>query len=101
MKRTFLPAAVIALSLIMTSCGGGSSFESDVRKMADYRCKIQKLEAKGPSDEKAKKEAEDIGKEMMEFAQKMEKKYESKKDDKDMEAKATAIMKEVMEKCGK
>lgn len=99
MKRTFLPAAVIALSLIMTSCGGGSSFEGDVRKMADYRCKLQKLEAKDPSDEKAKKEVEELSKEMMEYAQKMEKKYEAKKDDKAMEEKANAIMKEVMDKC--
>ncbi|MCX6315829.1 MAG: hypothetical protein NTW29_00950 [Bacteroidetes bacterium] len=99
MKKTILPAAIIALSLAFTSCGGGGSFESDVRKMADYRCKMQKLEAKDPTDEKAKKELEDLTKEMEEYGDKMRKKYESKKDDKDMEAKADKIMKEVMDKC--
>lgn len=100
MKKTFLSAAAIALFFAMTACGGGgSSLEKDVRKMADYRCQIQKLMAKDPTDEKAKKELEDLTKEMEEFGEKMSKKYESKKDDKEMEAKAEAIMKEVMDKC--
>lgn len=99
MKRTLLPAAAIAVLLAITSCGGGGSLESDVRKMADYRCKIQKLMAKDPSDEKAKKEVEELSKEMEAFGEKMSKKYESKKDDKEMDAKAEAIMKEVMDKC--
>lgn len=100
MKRTLLSAAAIALLLAITSCGGGgSSLDKDVRKMAEFRCQIQKLMAKDPTDEKAKKELEEVTKEMEAFGEKMSKKYESKKDDKDMEAKAEAIMKEVMDKC--
>lgn len=67
--------------------------------MADYRCKESKLEAKGPTDEKAKKELEDLKKEMDTYREKMAKKYEDKKGDKEMDAKADAIMKEVMDKC--
>ena len=50
-------------------------------------------------DEKAKKELEELSKEMDAYGEKMRVKYEAKKDDKEMEAKATAIMKEAMEKC--
>ena len=91
--------AIIALAVAISSCGSSSSFDSDVRKMADYRCKMQQLRAKDPADEKAKKEMETLDKEMTAFGEKMEKKYESKKEDKEMEAKAEKIMTEVMEKC--
>lgn len=97
MKKMFLPAA--ALLLVLASCGGKSSFESDVRKMADYRCKIEKLSAKAATDPSAQKDMESLMKEMQEFSEKMEKKYESKKNDKDMEEKADKIMDEVMAKC--
>jgi hypothetical protein len=99
MKKHFLPIAIVAIALTISSCGSSSSFDSDVRKMADYQCKIQKLMAKDPADEAAKKEAAEIRKEIEAYAEKMEKKYESKKGDKEMEAKADAIMKEVMDKC--
>jgi hypothetical protein len=99
MKKNILTAAVTALFFTVTSCGGGSSLEKDVRKMGDYRCRMQKLMAKDPADDKAKKELEELTKEMEAFGEKMAKKYESKKDDKAMEEKADAIMKEVMDKC--
>lgn len=99
MKKMMLPAAMLAFVLSLTSCGGGGGFESDVRKMADYRCKAQKLMGKDQSDEKVKKELEELQKEAEAFAEKMEKKYEDKKDDKAMEEKAEKIMKEVMDKC--
>jgi peptidoglycan hydrolase CwlO-like protein len=99
MKKNYLSLAVLAIVLTLSSCGSSSSFDSDVRKMADYRCKKQLLQAKDPTDEKAKKELEELEKEMDAYGEKMAKKYEAKKNDKDMDAKAAAIMKEVMEKC--
>ncbi len=98
MKKMILPAMALALAVSLTSCGGGG-FESDVRKMADYRCKAQQLAKKDQNDEKVKKEMEELSKEAEAFAEKMEKKYESKKDDKAMEEKAEKIMEEVMAKC--
>ena len=99
MKKYFLSVAVLAVVAGLTSCGSKSSFESDVRKAATYQCDVQKLMAKDQSDEKVKKELEDLQKEMMKFGEEMAKKYEDKKDDKDMDEKADKIMDEVMEKC--
>ena len=99
MKKKFFSIALLAIVLSVSSCNSSSSFDSDVRKMADYRCKMQKLMATGTSDEKVQKELEVLQKEMETFADKMEEKYKDKKDDKAMEAKAEAIMKEVMDKC--
>lgn len=94
-----LPAAMLAFVISLSSCGGGSSFESDVKKMADFRCKMQKLMAKDQNDEKVKKELEELQKEAEAFGDKMEKKYKGKEDDKAMEEKAEKIMEEVMAKC--
>ncbi|MEO5948102.1 MAG: hypothetical protein ABIP79_14890 [Chitinophagaceae bacterium] len=100
MKKNFLSLIVLAFLINFCSCkSSSSSFESDVRKMADYRCQMQQLMAKDPSDEKAKKELEDLSVKMKAYADEMEKKYDKMKDDKDMEAKAEAIMKEEMDKC--
>ena len=101
MKKNFLSIAVFAVVLILSSCksSSSSSFDSDVRKMAELLCKTQKLQAKDPSDEKVKKELEDIQKEMMAYGNKMEEKYKDKKGNKEMEEKAEAIMKEEMVKC--
>jgi hypothetical protein len=99
MKKNFLSIAVLTIVICLSSCKSSSSFEGDVRKMADYRCKKQLLQAKDPADEKAKKELEELDKEMDAYSEKMRVKYEAKKDDKEMEAKAESIMKEVMEKC--
>lgn len=99
MKKNFLSLAVLAIVLVLSSCKSSSSFEGDVRKMADYRCKKQQLQAKDPADEKAKKELEDLDKEMDAYRDQMEKKYKEKKDDKEMNEKAEKIMKEVMDKC--
>lgn len=99
MKKMILPAAMLAFVISLTSCGGGSSFESDVKKLADFRCKMQKLMAKDQNDEKVKKELEDLQKEAEAFGEKMEEKYKGKEDDKAMEEKAEKIMEEVMAKC--
>ena len=100
MKMNFLSIAMLAVVISLSSCKSStSSFDGDVRKMAEYLCQIQKLEAKDPADESAKKEREVIQKDMMEFSNKMEVKYKDKKGDKVMEEKADAIMKEVMAKC--
>ena len=67
--------------------------------MADYRCKAQQLKAKDPADDKAKKELEDLTKEMDRYRDNMAKKYEAQKDDKSMNQKAEKIMDEEMAKC--
>ena len=99
MKKFFLSTTALAVVLSLTSCGSSSSFESDVRKKADYMCKIQKMTASVTTDEKASKELEEIKKEMDEFDEKMEKKYKDKKNDEAMSATAKKIMMEVMDKC--
>lgn len=99
MRNKLIVASVLVISVVLSSCGGKSSFESDVRKMADYRCKAQQLMAKEATDEKAKKELDDLRKEMDAYREKMQEKYKDKKDDKEMEAKADKIMEEVMSKC--
>lgn len=99
MKKKFLSITILAIVVSLSSCGSSSSFDSDVRKMANYQCKAKQLAAKDLSDEKVKKELEDLNKEMEVYGEKMRDKYKDKKDDKEMEAKAEAIFKEVMDKC--
>jgi hypothetical protein len=100
MKKTFISLSVLAAAIFFASCGGGGGFESDVRKMAELRCKAQKLgEKAGTGDEAAKKELEGMQKETMEMATKMMEKYKDKQDDKAMSEKADKIMDEVMAKC--
>ncbi len=99
MRKNFFSLAILAVIIVLSSCSSKSSFDSDVRKMAEYRCKVQQLEAKDPSDQKAQKELEDVKKEMDAYREKMSKKYEDKKDDKAMNEKAGKIMDEVMAKC--
>ncbi len=99
MRKNFFSLAVLAVIIVLSSCSSKSSFDGDVTKMANYRCEKQKLEAKDQSDEKVKKELEDLEKEMDAYGEKMKKKYEDKKDDKDMNEKAGKIMAEVMAKC--
>lgn len=97
MKKNLLSLAALAVVLSLSSCGSSSSFKSDVRKKANYMCKIQKLSA--ATDEKSAKELADVKKEMDEFDEKMEKKYEDKNRDEKMQNEAQEIMKEVMDKC--
>ena len=97
MKKNFFSIAILAVVVSISSCGSSSSFESDVRKRADFMCKVQKLST--ASDEKAVKELADIKKEMEEFDAKMEKKYKDKQPDSAQNATAQKIMTEVMEKC--
>ncbi len=101
MKKNFLSIAALAIVLGLTSCtsSSSSSFESDVKKLADYQCKEMQLMAKDPADEKAKKELEDLGEEMKEYRDKMQEKYKDKENDKEMNEKADKIMKEIMDKC--
>ena len=99
MKKNLRSLAVMALIIGLSSCSSKSSFESDVRKMANYRCEKQKLEAKDQSDEKVKKDLEDLEKKIDVYSNEMEAKYKDKKDDKTMDEKANKIMDEVMAKC--
>ena len=89
----------ISVLLFYKLSKSSSSFDNDVRKMADLQCRVQKLEAKDPADLKAKKDLADLEKEMEAYGNKMEEKYKDKKDDKEMEAQAQAIITEVMDKC--
>jgi hypothetical protein len=99
MKKNFLSMAILAVVVSMSSCGSSSSFESDVKKFGNMRCKAQQLAAKDQTDEKVKKELEDLQKEMSDYGDKMSKKYEKQKGDKAMDEKADKIMKEIMDKC--
>jgi hypothetical protein len=99
MKKNFLSMAILAVVVSMSSCGSSSSFESDVRKMANFACKAKQLAAKDRSDEKVKKEMEELQREMEDYGKKMEEKYKKDKDNKAMEEKANKIMEEVMANC--
>jgi peptidoglycan hydrolase CwlO-like protein len=99
MRKNFFSLAVLAVVIVISSCSSKSSFESDVRKMANYRCEKQKLEAKDQSDEKVKKDLEELKTKVEAYGNEMEAKYKDKKDDKDMNEKANKIMDEVMAKC--
>jgi hypothetical protein len=99
MKKNFLFIAGLVMILGASSCKSSNSFESDVRKFADMRCKKQQLQAKDQSDESVKKDLEKIEKEMDEYGDKMAKKYEKDKGNKEMDEKADKIMDEVMAKC--
>jgi hypothetical protein len=102
MKKYFLSLAILAIVTGLVSCGSKSSsasFESDVKKMASYRCDLQKLMGGDLNDESTKKKLEDLRSEMEKYRDEMEKKYGDKKNDKDMNDKADKIMKEAMEKC--
>ena len=97
MKKNFFSIAILAVVVSISSCGSSSSFESDVRKKADFMCKVQKLST--ATDEKSVKELADVKKEMDEFDEKMEKKYKDKAQDSATNASAQKIMTEVKEKC--
>ena len=99
MKKNFLLLTMIAFMIGISSCGSKSSFESDVKKMAKYRCKEQQLMAKDQSDEKVKKELSELKEEIEEYRKKMSKKYEGKEKDEEMNKKADQIMDEEMAKC--
>lgn len=99
MRKKFFSLAVVAVIIALSSCSSKSSFEGDVRKMANYRCEKQKLQAKDPSDEKVKKDLEDLEKKMDAYGNEMKEKYKGKEDDKAMNEKADKIMEEVMAKC--
>jgi hypothetical protein len=99
MKKNLFLMAAITFFISISSCGSKSSFDSDVRKMANYRCKEQQLMAKDQSDAKIKSEMEDLQKEMAAYRQKMAEKYKGKEKDEEMNKKADQIMEEVMAKC--
>ena len=99
MKKNFLSMAVLAVLFSMTSCKSSSSFDKDVKKRAEYMCKVQQLTVKAAADESAAKELEKVRKEMEDYDASMEKKYKGKDPSADESAKAAKIMKDVMDKC--
>jgi len=101
MRKNMFRLSLLALVISLASCGGGSGsgLEADVRKMAKYRCDLQKLMGKDQSDPAVQKQMTDLEKDMNAFGEKMEAKYKDKKGDKAMEEKADQIMKEEMAKC--
>ena len=99
MKKNFILLAFLAGIIVLSSCSSKSSFEGDVRKMANYQCQVKQLKAKGDTDEKAKAELEKVEKAMKEFDDKMEAKYKDKKPNEAQQEKAKKIMEEVEAKC--
>jgi len=99
MKKKLFSIAAMAVVLSLASCKSSSSFEKDVRKKADYMCKVQQLSAKAATDEAAAKDLEKVRKEMDDFDATMEKKYKDKEPSAEQSATAEKVMKEVMEKC--
>ena len=99
MKKNFLSLIFLVIIWSLLSCKSSSSFENDVKKMADFNCRAQKLMAKDPADEKARKDLAALQKEMDAYGAIMLEKYKDKKDDKEMEAKAQSIMTEVIKNC--
>jgi hypothetical protein len=98
MKKYLVSLPVIALAILLHACSSSSSFESDVKKMADYMCRTQQLTAKAATDESARKELDDLKKEMAAYSEKMERKYKDQQDEK-KEEQADKILKDAMDKC--
>lgn len=96
-KATFAFAAGLVL-LSFASCSS-SSFESDVKKMAGFMCRAQKVSAKAATDEAAQKELESIEKEAQAFSEKMKEKYKGMESDKAKNEQAEKIINEEMAKC--
>jgi hypothetical protein len=100
MKKIILSLAIVTSMVALSSCGGGSGFEADIRKMAQMECDMEKLQKKADGgDEGAKKELEKMEKEAMEFGMKMMTKYKDKMNDKELDAKADKIQDEVKAAC--
>ncbi|WP_028788945.1 hypothetical protein [Terrimonas ferruginea] len=97
-KATFAFAAGLVL-LSFASCSSSSSFESDVKKMAGFMCRAQKVSAKAATDEAAQKELESIEKEAQAFSEKMKEKYKGMENDKAKNEQAEKIINEEMAKC--
>ena len=88
MKKNFLSMAILAVVVSMSSCGGGSSFEGDVKKFGNMRCKAQQLAAKDQSDEKVKKELDDKDNQTKEQLSKVQAEYEQELLEKEVEIEA-------------
>ena len=91
--------ASFAIMVGAVSCKSSSSFDKDVRKRGEYMCTIQKLTAKGGTDEASIKALEKAKKELDEYDATMEKKYKDKEPTKEQQESAEKILKEVMDKC--
>ena len=68
MKKFFIPCFLF-ISLIFISCG--SSFESDVAKVAELQCKLKRL----TKEAKANGDAGELRKELRELTKEMKGKY--------------------------
>ncbi|MEO7983184.1 MAG: hypothetical protein ABI688_03775 [Bacteroidota bacterium] len=99
MKKNFLSMVILAIVVSMASCKSSSSFEKDVKKRAEYMCKVQQLSVKAAADESAAKDLEKVRKEMEDFDASMETRYKGKDPTADESAKAAKIMKDVMDNC--
>jgi predicted transcriptional regulator len=95
MKFLIYPAAFL---VTMLACSR-SSFESDVKKMAKYRCEMRKLLDMDLNDEKVQEKMSELRKKMEDFSEKMQVKYKDKLEDKEMEQEADRIMEKEMAKC--
>jgi len=96
--KKILFLSMIVTGLLLASCSSSSSFESDVKQMAGYRCQLKQLMGK-EQDDKTADQIEKLKKEMDDFSNKMEEKYKDQKENKEMDEKADKIMDAEMAKC--
>lgn len=92
MKKNIYPVVYSFLLLLFTSCGG-SSIESDAKKLADLQCKAQKLAEKAAAgDMSSMTESLDLAKEANEMINELEAKYTTESE---KEKLAEALLKEM------
>jgi hypothetical protein len=90
-RRRFFGAILFALAIII-SCGG-SSVESDAKKVAELQCKSEKILQKATSvDISIMEESAKLASEAASLSKKMERKYTSDSDKKKF---AEALLKEM------
>jgi len=92
MKKTIYPAVFSLAILLITSCGG-SSIESDAKKLADLQCRAQKLSEKvAAGDMGSMQESLDLTKEATQMFSELEAKYTTESE---KEKLAEALLKEM------
>jgi septal ring factor EnvC (AmiA/AmiB activator) len=99
MKKSVLMfcALVLALGVVLTSCGGGLKKEAE--KAAKIQCDLEKLNKKlmeNPEDEATQKEIEKLSKEMEDLGKQLQEKYG---DDKEKKEEFRTHMKEFEKDC--
>ena len=81
----------------LSSCGKGSSFENEVRNLAELRCKEMQLLVKEATDVSVQIDMRAIQQQIKDKLQSIKEKF--KDYDAEMSKRGDAIMEEVMKKC--